>query len=302
MEKILVTGGTGFIGYNLLKKLSKFNFDLYSLSTKNPNKLMRLKKVNYLISDISKKKILKNSLREKFDIIINLSGYVDHSNKIKTIKSHYKGCKNLFNLIKKNKKTKLFIQIGSSMEYGKSASPQKENVVCIPKGYYGLAKHKATKFLVEQSKKVNFSIIILRLYQVYGPYQMENRLIPFVINSCLKDKKFDCTEGNQIRNFTHIDDLIILILKIIKTKKMKSEIINFGHKNSIKIKSLIVKIKKIIKKGQPNFGKIKMRKDESLKLYPDITKLLSMFNWKPKINLNQGLKKTIGFYEKKNIK
>ena len=80
---------------------------------------------------------------------------------------------------------------------------------------------------------------------------------------------------------------------------MNSEIINFGHKNSIKIKNLILKIKKIIKKGQPDFGKIKMRKDETLKLYPDITKISAMFKLKPKIDLDNGLKKTIRYYEKK---
>ena len=69
---------------------------------------------------------------------------------------------------------------------------------------------------------------------------------------------------------------------------MNSEIINFGHKNSIKIKNLILKIKKIIKKGQPDFGKIKMRKDETLKLYPDITKISAMFKLKPKIDLDNG--------------
>lgn len=298
-KKILVTGGTGFIGYNLLKKLLKFNYELYSLSTKIPEREKKLKGVNYLISDISKKKLLKKTLNKNIDIIINLSGYVDHNNKNKTISSHFIGCKNLFSLLKKNKSTKIFLQIGSSMEYGEKKSPQKEDFICNPKGYYGYAKYKATEFLVKESKKVDFPIIILRLYQVYGPYQMENRLIPFVINSCLENKKFDCTNGNQIRNFIHVDDLITLILKILSTKKIKSDIINLGHKKSYKVKDLILKIRKIIRKGHPNFGKIKMRKDEVKKLYPDIAKLLKKFNWCPKIDLNEGLKKTIKFYERK---
>ena len=300
-KKILVTGGTGFIGFNLLKKLSKFNFQLYSLSTKMPSKGKRLKNVNYIISDISKKKTLSKKINKKFNIVINLGGYVNHSKKIKTLSTHFNGCKNLFNAIKKNNHLKLFIQIGSSLEYGNNKSPHKEKSNCNPKSYYGLAKYKATNFLIEQKSKVNFPIIIIRLYQVYGPHQKENRLIPYVIKSCLQNIKFDCTSGKQIRNFMHVDDFSNFILKILNKKNINSDVINLGSEKSIKIKNIILRIKNIIKKGKPEFGKIKMREDETLKLYPDITKLKKIFKWKPEIKLGAGLKKTISVYEKKKI-
>ena len=64
-----------------------------------------------------------------FDYVVNLGGYVDHSNKKKTFKSHYEGCQNLAQIFLK-KKISSFIQIGSSLEYGRSKSPQKENIKC----------------------------------------------------------------------------------------------------------------------------------------------------------------------------
>ena len=134
------------------------------------------------------------------------------------------------------------------------------------------------------------------MYQIYGPHQNNQRLIPFVINSCLKSKNFNCTSGEQIRDFLYVDDLINLMLKILEKKFSKKKIYNVGSGKPIKIKKIIQIILNKIKKGNPNFGKIKMRNDEILSLYPDISLVKREFNWKPKININDGLKKTINFY------
>ena len=128
-KKILITGGTGFIGFHLAKKCLKLNWSVTSLSTKKPKINRRLSKVKYLISDISNKKKLLKSIKPNFyDYVVNLAGYVDHSNKKKTMESHFKGCKNL-SLLFLNSKIEKFIQIGSSIEYGKKKSPQIESKI-----------------------------------------------------------------------------------------------------------------------------------------------------------------------------
>ena len=110
-NRILITGGTGFIGYHLAKKCLKLNWSVDSVSTKSPEKKRKLKKVQYLKFDISKKKNLINNLSSNYDYIVNLAGYVDHTNKIKTKKSHFDGCKNLAMFFLK-KKIKKFVKIG----------------------------------------------------------------------------------------------------------------------------------------------------------------------------------------------
>ena len=145
-------------------------------------------------------------------------------------------------------------------------------------------------------KKFNISFTILRLYQVYGPNQTNNRLIPIVINSCLKDKKFSCTSGKQIRDFLYVDDLIKLIIKIIK-KKPRNKIYNVGAGNKLKVKKVIELINKMTGSGEPLFGKIKMRKDEMNNNFPDISKIKKEYNWKPNTNIRSGIRNTISFYE-----
>ena len=208
---------------------------------------------------------------------------------------HFNGCKNLVKFFN-NTEIKTFIQVGSSLEYGNKTSPQSENERCNPRGSYGLSKYKASNFLKNFGKLYNFPYIIIRPYQIYGPNQKKNRLIPQTIEACLKNKKFDCTDGLQKRDFLFIDDFVDLIKKILKNKKIRKEIFNVGYGKPIKVRNIIEKIKKIIKKGKPKYGSIKMRKDEILKLYPNTRKVKKFFNWTPKIPINIGLKKTIRHY------
>ncbi len=294
-KNILITGGTGFIGFHLIKKCLKNSFNVTSISTRYPKKKNLFKKVKYIICDIRNKKDLKKKIKGDFDYVINLGGYVDHSKLKKTFSSHFNGCVNLADIFK-NKKIVRFVQIGSGLEYGNILSPQKENVKCFPKSNYGLAKFKSSKYLLRLNRVYNFPCTIIRLYQAYGPYQKFNRLIPLVIRSCLKKEKFPCTYGVQKRDFLYIDDFINLVFKVLKHKGSNGEIINAGSGKSIKVKSLIEMIKKYSKGGKPEYGKISMRNDEILNMYPNIYKANKLLKWKPKVSIQRGIKKTIKFY------
>ena len=294
-NNILIVGATGFIGYHLAKKSLKKGWSVTSISTKSPKKLRYLPKVKYILCDITKKNILKKNIREYFNYVVNLGGYVDHSNKKKTFESHYGGCLNLTEIFSK-RVPKAFVQMGSSVEYGSLRSPQKENGKCNPKSIYGQAKLRASTHIINLYKKKKFPGIVLRMYLAYGPKQDLNRFLPIIIDGCKKNKKFPCSKGNQFRDFVHVDDIVDIIMKSLTNKKAKGQIINVGTGKPRKIRNVIEQIKKISKGGYPQFGKIKLRKDEILKLYPNIKKAKNIINWKPKISFEKGLKSTIKFY------
>jgi len=294
-ETILIAGGTGFIGYHVIKKALQKGFKVISLSKNRPKKKNFLKKVRYLKADVKNFKNLKKKLDIKFDYLINLSGYVDHLNKKKTYESHYIGCKNLA-IICLKKSIKNFIQIGSSMEYGKKKSPQKENMKCSPLSVYGKSKLLASKFLLKLYKKNKFPVTILRLYQIYGPNQDQNRFIPIIINSCKKKINFPCSNGKQYRDFLYIDDLVDAIFACFKKTSAIGKIINIGNGKPIKIKKIINKIVKLYKSGKPCFGKIKIRKEEMQVTYPNIENSKKLLKWKPKISFTKGLNNTIRYY------
>ena len=298
-NKILITGGTGFIGYHLAKKCLDLKWSVDSVSISLPKKNRRLKNVKYLNFDISKKKEIKKILSLKYDYVVNLAGYVDHSHKKKTIKSHYNGCKNIAEFFL-NSNIKKFVQIGSCIEYGKIPSPQSENQKKFPKTYsfYGKAKLLSTKFLLNLNEKFNFPSTIMRLYLVYGPNQDLNRIVPITINNAIKNKKFDCSPGHQLRDFIYVDDVIEAIIKILKNKNASGQIINIGSGKAISVKKTINTICKLAEGGRPIFGKINLRKDEIIKLYPNISKAKKILKWKPKVSFNSGILKTIKYFKK----
>ena len=87
-KKILITGGSGFIGYHLAKKCLSLKWTVTSLSSTKPKKKRILKNVKYIICDLSNKKKLFNKVNSNFDYVVNLAGHVDHSDKKKTLSGH----------------------------------------------------------------------------------------------------------------------------------------------------------------------------------------------------------------------
>ena len=307
-KKLLVIGGTGFLGSHVCREAIKKDYRVISVSTKK-TKFNLIKKVKYIKCDISNSATIKRKLNFEVDYIINFGGYVDHSDKNKTYQSHFKGCKNLIDFYQK-KKIKKFIQIGSSLEYGKTKSPHKEKTmtkkVILLKSIYAKSKLLSTNYCINAFKKNFFPVIVLRPYLVYGPGQKIDRLIPFIISKSLTNKTFPCSSGVQLRNFLFVEDFVKAIFKTLTKKNVNGEIINIGSNNNLKVKKVILMIKNYLNSGKPMFGKIKLRKDESIKYYPSIKKAKNLINWKPLIQFEKGLIQTIKYYkeksDKKNIK
>jgi len=293
LPHLLVIGGTGFIGYHVILSARKKGWKVSSVSLHEPKKNRKIRGVNYLAVDISNLKNLEKKLIGKYSHILNLGGYVQHDifkNRIdRTISTHLTGLVNLSKIFL-NKKIKKFVQIGSSTEYGNIKAPQTEKLYDFSKSSYALAKLASTFFLIKLYNTYKFPVIILRLFQVYGPGQDKNRILPQVILGCLKNKTFPTSKGNQIRDFCYIDDVVKAIFLALNSKKNNGEVFNIGYGKPLKIKNIIQKIQKVIGKGKPQFGKFKYRKDENMNLYPNINKAKAKLKWKPKITFEKGIK------------
>ena len=101
-----------------------------------------------------------------------------------------------------------------------------------------MANFVCTNFLLKLSSNNNFPATILRFFLVYGPNQGKNRVLPEVIEACLRNKKFATTLGNQNCDFCFIDDAIEAIFKTLFTSKSNGEVINIGYGKAFKIKRL----------------------------------------------------------------
>jgi len=302
-KRILIVGGTGFIGSNLLRISLDAGYQCSVLSRRELTSHDRLENVDYLSSDLNDIKSLRNSLaNKKFEYVINLSGYIDHklfsAGGSSIIKSHLLGLINLIEVIDRDA-LQTFVQIGTSDEYGDLTHAQKETYRESPISPYSFSRLASTHLIQMLNKTEGFPGVVLRLFLVYGEGQKEDRFIPYIVKSCLRGEKFPVSFAKQYRDFCHVSDICHGILSSLSNTKALGEVINLGSGNPILVKDVIEKIVYIVGSGEPLYGKVSYRIGESMCLYPDTEKAKLILSWKPEVSLNDGLANLIEIFKGK---
>lgn len=300
-KKLLVIGGTGFIGTNLLRKADELNFETYSLSTKEPSDTNYIKNTKYFFLDTTKQNNLDKIFENNFQYVVNLAGYIDHRSIIDggfpIITEQINLINNIISLIR-NRGLIKFVQIGSSDEYGMNKSPIKEATRENPITPYSLARVFNTQYLQMLYLTENLPIVILRLFLVYGPHQKFDRLVPQVINACLNNKIINLSDGKQIKDFCYVGDVVDAIIKCLDTENISGKIFNIGSGKKTSVREIVEKIHVSIGLGYPRFSKKNTKILENRVLYPNISKSKKLIKWQPNTALDEGLKLTIDWYSK----
>ena len=309
-KRILVTGGAGFIGSEVVSQLIKKKALVTVLDNFSSGKRQYLPKSNKLKivkGDIRNKKTVSKVVKDQ-EAVINLAAlpfipdsffYPADFFSVNTIGS----VNMLWNSIK-SKTTDLFIHISTSEVYGSAQTvPMDENHPTAPHSTYAVSKLAADRAAFTLHKENGFPVVVIRPFNSYGPRFTEPYIIPEIINQILKGTK-ELRLGNvhSSRDFTFVQDTADGILRCLQQKKAIGEIINIGSGNEISIYDLAIKISKIAKK------KIKIKYDESRERPYDVNRLLcknnkakKILNWKPKISIEKGLALTYKWAQKNKI-
>jgi len=297
-QKVLVVGGEGFIGQHLIKKLCELQASVVSLGV-----MARIdsKAYDYLSVDIRDKNMLASSLENyDFEYVFNLGGYIDHScyseRGRNVLDVHFVGLMNLLDQVC-GPRLKCFVHVGSSDEYGNAPSPQNETMREAPISPYSAAKVAATHLFQALARSEKFPGVIVRPFLSYGPGQGLTRLIPQVINGCLKNISFPVSEGGQLRDFCYVEDIIEGMLLAGTSKSALGEVFNLASGEPVSVRDVIETVMDITGNGKPEWGAVKYRPSENMMLYADIAKAKKILKWQPKISLREGLLKTIDFYQ-----
>lgn len=302
MEKIakprlLVIGGTGFIGHHLLDATQN-DWHVTSISLTPPSSKRFVKSVNYLHLDLKDFEAANAALAGSFDYVVNLGGYIDHTlfkdGGQHVIYDHFFALQNLI-LILSKKSIKRFVHVGSSDEYGNSPAPQVEEFREQPISPYSFGKLANTHFLQMLYRTERFPAIILRLFLTYGPNQDEKRFLPQVINACLRGEEFAASEGRQLRDFTYVKDVVSAIILALQTKEAEGHVLNIASGEPVSIRSIIETVQKVIGGGRAQYGAIPYRPKENMTLYGSTQKAKQLLGWSSKTTFQAGLLQTIEF-------
>ncbi len=304
-KTVLITGGNGFIGANLARKLLTLGYNV-NLLTHNTD-FSRLKGTEDKISihrlDIRDKALTDLIIKISPSYIFHLATYSSYRNQsdVKEMADiAINGTLNLL-LATRNIPYQLFVNTGSSSEYGFKNKPMKETDLLEPISFYAAMKAGQTHLCNTFSFQYDKPIVTIRPFSVYGPYEKEDRFIPTVIRSLILGESIKLTEGNQRRDFIYVDDLInIYTTALDKGMKLKGNILNAGSGKEYTNDEVVDILFKIAgKKVSIEKGKFPKRMWDTPHWLADISKTEKVLNWKPKFSIEKGLEATYNWNIKK---
>lgn len=323
--KIIVTGGAGFIGSNLVKKLIKFkgyevlNIDklTYASNLLSLKSISSLNTYSLLEADICDEKIINDAINNfKPDAIFHLAAesHVDRSieSPVEFIRTNINGTYNLLNAAANywkslddfKRKSFRFIHVSTDEVYGSldyNQEPFLETSRYKPNSPYSASKASSDHLARAWYKTFKFPSIVTNCSNNYGPFQSLDKLIPLTINNALNALDIPIYgEGKQIRDWLYVDDHVDALILILEEGRIgesyciggNSEIPNLEVANIIC--DVIGNIKNTSLKGLIKF--IQDRPGHDFRYAIDSSKLYKETGWRPKYNFDEGIKKTINWY------
>jgi nucleoside-diphosphate-sugar epimerase len=297
--RLLVVGGSGFIGNHIVNRAASLGWKVTSLSrTSHPGALRA--GVKTMEADASSGLALKQTLGgAAFEYVVNCAGYIDHLAFFQGGRRHLDGhlgiALNLAQTLDRGV-LKAFVNLGSSDEYGGNTAPQIETQREAPITPYAMGKLAATHFLQMIHRTEGFPATSLRLFLTYGPGQDKKRLLPQIILGCLEGRAFPTSAGEQLRDFCFVQDTVRAVFAALTRPEAQGEVINVASGRPVAIRHVIESVRSKIAQGEPQFGQIPYRPGESMKLYADISKAQALLDWTPEISLDNGLDETIDWF------
>lgn len=299
-KRVLVTGGGGFIGAHLTRRLIAAGAEVCITSTEEKTPWRLLSHVNQFtqrrlrVEDSDACESVINEILPEF--VFHLAAQV----KGKDISSEMyelvntEGTKNIFRHAN-TFGTKVFIALGSRDEYGPHAGTLSEECTETPLDPYGQSKRNMTDFLMSTAVG-SMTTTVLRPSSVYGPGQEVRMFIPTCINACLTKAKFNTSPGEHVNDFIYVDDVVDALISTALRSGV-AEILNIGSGHSVSFKNVALTIGEMLNdETSIGIGGRAYNEGEFRNTEYSVEKARRLIGWDAKTSLESGLRKTIDWY------
>jgi UDP-glucose 4-epimerase len=305
-KRVLLTGACGFIGSHLARRLIDEGAEVHILIKKDSNQF-RLRDISKNIfswhGDILDYQSICTCLSAARPyIIFHLAALLnvkrDPALIEPMIETNMNGTLNLLRaVISEEIGIESFVNTGSAEEYGNGPIPFIEDQREMPVSPYSASKVAGTHFCQMLHRSIGLPVVTLRPFLVFGPGQDNGMFIPSLIKHCLGGRDFSMTEGNQTREFTYVDDIVEAYILAAQCPRAHGEVINIGSGIEYRIRDVAERV--VNKMGNPIrllIGALPKRSGEAEHFFCRNEKAKELIGWSPKVDLDEGLERTIKWY------
>jgi UDP-glucose 4-epimerase len=293
-KKILITGGTGFIGSHLSRRLLGQGAEIHSISRSvQNNRESGLRWWQGDLADIETVRHLLHSIKP--DLIFHLASYVkgarELSNVLPTLRSNLVSQVNLMTVASEVGCDR-FISTGSMEEPGLG------NSQAVPGSPYAAAKWAASAYGRMFQALYQFPVIMLRVFMVYGPAQSDlSKLIPYVITSLLHGEAPKLSSGRRKVDWIYVDDVVDALLRVAQAPSIEGATIDIGTGSLVSIQTVVDLLVSLINPNiKPQFGALLDRPMEQEPI-ANTEDTYHSIGWRSKVSLEDGLRLTADWYQ-----
>jgi dTDP-glucose 4,6-dehydratase len=307
-EKVLVTGGAGFMGSALVRVLvdngyEAFSFDNFVTGTSsNLNEVIPHDHV--IRGDVESSKFMRTLSSVRPDVVYHLAAdpYIplsyDHPERF--VRTNFQGTLNVL-MTCKTFDVKRIIHYSTSEVYGSAKTiPMDEHHPAMPQSVYAVSKLAADHLCQVLAKEQGVPVVIARPFNSYGPRETHPYVVPEIISQLRRSNELVLGNLQARRDFTYVDDTARAACMLMSKEGIEGQVFNIGSGKDYSVEELAKAISSIMK-GGPVRIKVdpsRMRPFDVSRLVCDSSKLKNLTGWKPEVELEEGLRRTVEWYQR----
>jgi nucleoside-diphosphate-sugar epimerase len=306
-KRVLVTGGSGFIGSHLIHRLLEEGAQVailvrYGDVVENERLRSCWERLSVIEADLRNRGALDTARKFDPQLVFHLAAYNHVGESFRQVEECFDvNAKGTANLLDVCPGAEAFVYTSTSEVYGDQREvPFIESMCPEPKSPYAITKYAGELYCrMKQRMDPHARIVVLRPFNAFGPHQSAKAIIPELIIKCLKGKAIATTAGEQTREFNYVENIVDgLLLAARHTGKIEGAI-NIAGGEEIRIRDLVTRIAELTaSRSELAIGALPYRPNEIWRMYADSSRAQSLLGWTPKVSFDAGLLRTIAWFQR----